>query len=122
MIQPLKTDDWGTERPDSISCPLCSDYTFIREPVSLLLQLGIGRIQEFKGLAKSCPIIWYHLPFERSRLVGSLSQPLLLFSLLWSAIHRSWLYRPHDGLAAQIKCRDISYVEARVSMLVSQGL
>lgn len=40
MIQPLKTDDWGTEKPDSISCPLCSDYTFIREPVSLLLELA----------------------------------------------------------------------------------
>lgn len=82
MIQPLKTDDWGTEKPDSISCPLCSDYTFIREPVSLLLQLGIGRIQEFKGLAKSCPIVWYHLPFERSRPVGSLLQHLPLFILV----------------------------------------
>lgn len=35
MIQPLKTDDRGTVRPDSISFPLCPDYTFIREPVSL---------------------------------------------------------------------------------------
>lgn len=35
MIQPLKTGDCGTLRPDSISFPLCSDYTFIREPVSL---------------------------------------------------------------------------------------
>lgn len=35
MIQPLKTDDRGTLRPDSVSFPLCSDYTFIREPASL---------------------------------------------------------------------------------------
>lgn len=63
MIQPLKTGDCGTERLDSISFPLCSDYTFIRKPVSLLVQLEIGRIQELKGLAKNRPIIWYHLTF-----------------------------------------------------------
>lgn len=63
MIQPLKTDDCGTEKLDSISFPLCSDYTFIRKPVSLLVQLEIGRIQELKDLAKNCLIIWYHLTF-----------------------------------------------------------
>lgn len=63
MIQLLKTDDCGTVKLDSISFPLCSDYTFIRKPVSLLVELEIGRIQELKGLAKNCPIIWYHLTF-----------------------------------------------------------
>lgn len=63
MIQLLKTDDRGTEKLDSISFPLCSDYTFIRKPVSLLVQLEIARIQELKDLAKNCPIIWYHLTF-----------------------------------------------------------
>ena len=57
MIQLLKSDDGGTEKLDSISFPLCSDYTFIRKPVSLPVQLEIGRIQELKGLAKNCPII-----------------------------------------------------------------
>lgn len=63
MIQLLKTDDCGTEKLDRISFPLCSDYTFIRKPVSLLVQLEIGRIQGLKGLAKNCPIIWCHLTF-----------------------------------------------------------
>lgn len=49
MIQLLKSDDGGTEKLDSISFPLCSDYTFIRKPVSLPVQLEIGRIQELKG-------------------------------------------------------------------------
>lgn len=71
-IQLLKPDDCGTEQLDSISLPLYSDYTFIRKPVSLLVQLEIGRLQELKGLAKNWPIIWYHLTFERSCLVESL--------------------------------------------------
>ena len=55
-IQLLKSDDCGTEKLDSISFPLCSDYTFIRKPVSLLVQLEIGRIQEIK-LARNFPIL-----------------------------------------------------------------
>ena len=70
-IQLLKSDDCGTEKLDSISFPLCSDYTFIRRPVSLPVQLEIVRIHEFK-LAKSCRVIRYHLPFYRSCLVESL--------------------------------------------------
>ena len=46
-----KTDDCGMDKLDSTSLPLCSDYTFIRKPLSLPVQLEIGKIQEFKGLA-----------------------------------------------------------------------
>ena len=47
----------------SLSIPLCYDYTFIRKSVSLPVQLEIGRIQELKDLANSCPIIGYHPTF-----------------------------------------------------------
>ena len=47
---------------DSTLYPLCSDYT-LRKPVSLPIQLEIGRIQELEGLAENCPVIWHHLPF-----------------------------------------------------------
>lgn len=70
MIQLLKTDDCGTEKLDSISFPLCSDYTFIRKPVSLLVQLEIGRIQELKGWANNWPFIWYQLTFFLEKLLG----------------------------------------------------
>lgn len=63
MIQLLKTDDCGTVKLDRISFPLCSDYTFIRKPVSLAVQHEIGRIQELKSSAKNYSIIWYHLTF-----------------------------------------------------------
>ena len=79
MIQLLKSDNYGKEKLDNISFPLCSDYTFIRRPVSLPVQLEIGRIHEFK-LAKSCHVIRYHLPFYRSCLVESLLNLLILFS------------------------------------------
>ena len=46
-----KTDDCGTDKLDSTSLLLCSDYTFIRKPLSLPVQLEIGKSQEFKGLA-----------------------------------------------------------------------
>ena len=48
---------------DSISFPLCSDYTCIRKPVSLPVQLEIGRIQKIK-LAKNCPILGIILHFR----------------------------------------------------------
>ena len=47
---------------DSISFPLCSDYT-LRKPVPLPVQLEFVRIQELKCLAEICPIIRYHLTF-----------------------------------------------------------
>ena len=75
---------------DSISFPLCSAYT-LRKPVSLPVQLESGRIQELKGLAEICPIIGYHLTFERSLLVELLLALLILFSFLAPTIHRSHL-------------------------------
>ena len=61
-IQLLKSD-CGTVKLDSISFPLCSDYTCIRKPVSLPVQLEIGRIQKIK-LAKNCPILGIILHFR----------------------------------------------------------
>lgn len=119
MIQPLKTDDWGTEKPDSISCPLCSDYTFIREPVSLLLELA-----EFRNSkAWQRAVLLFGVIFYLREVAWLGHCYSICFSFhCGPAIHRSRFCRPYDGLAAQIKCRDISRVDARVSMLVNQSL
>ena len=106
---------------DSTSFPLCSAYT-LRGPVSLPVQLEFGRIQELKGLAEICPIIGYHLTFERSLLVESLLAFLILFSFLGPTIHRSNLFRPYNCFATQIKHQDISYIYASVSVPVNQSL
>ena len=91
----------------SISFPFYSYHTFIRKPISLLVQLEIGRIEELKDLAKNCPILWHHLTFKRGWLVESL---LGLF------------YTPYDCFALQTKCQDISYIYASISVLVNQSL
>ena len=103
------------------SFPLCSEYT-LRRPVSLPVQLEFGRIQELKGLAEICPIIGYHLTFERSLLVESLLALLILSSFLGPTIHRSHSFRPYNCFAAQIKHQDISYIYASVSVPVNLSL
>ena len=79
----------------------------IRKPISLLVQLEIGRIEELRDLAKNYPILWHHLTFKRGWLVESL---LELF------------YIPYDCFALQTKCQYISYIYASVSVLVNQSL
>ena len=86
----------------SISFPFYSYHAFIRKPVSLLVQLEIGRNEELRDLAKNYPIWWHHLTLKRGWWVESL---LELF------------YMRYDCFALQTKCQNI-YMPAFQCLLI----